>query len=167
MLRVPEASAAVELAVRVISEVGSRHGALAVRVGAHSGSAVERSGDWYGAAVNLAARVTEVADRGQLLMTDATYDAARAVADRFRLERRQPQSFKHVSEPVLLYALTLAAQAETSSLPVDPVCHMAVEPARAAERRTYHGRELHFCSEACVSVFDRHPERYISEADLR
>lgn len=164
MLRVPEPGSAVELAVRLIREVGGRHGALAVRVGAHSGSAVERDGDWYGAAVNLAARVAEAAERGQVLMTDATHAAAGDAVHGFRLERRPPQSFKNVSQPVALYALTLAAQPETSSLPVDPVCHMAIEPSRAAARRTYQGHELHFCSDDCARVFDRHPDRYAPAA---
>ena len=39
MVRVPDAAPAIELAVRLIGEVGSRHGSLGVRVGAHTGPA--------------------------------------------------------------------------------------------------------------------------------
>jgi YHS domain-containing protein len=155
------------LAVRLVGEVGGRHGVLAVRVGLHTGSAVERDGDWYGAAVNLAARVAAAAERGQVLMTAATHAAAGDALQLFRLERLPPQAFKNVSEPVQLYALTLAAQRETASLPVDPVCHMAVDPSRATVQRTYEGRELLFCSSGCARVFDRHPDHYAQSVPPR
>jgi class 3 adenylate cyclase/YHS domain-containing protein len=160
MIRVPDAGPAVDLAVRLIGEVGGRHGALAVRVGAHTGPAVQRGGDWYGAAVNLAARVAEAAERGQLLMTDATEAAAGDAARGFVLEPRPPRAFRHIGRPARLFALTLATQPGAADLPIDPVCHMAVDPARTEVHRTHDGRELHFCSEDCARIFDLHPERY-------
>jgi len=36
-----------------------------VRVGMHTGPAVERGGDWFGATVNLAARVSAAAAGGR------------------------------------------------------------------------------------------------------
>src|ERR687893_1542554 len=56
MVRVPEASAAIDLAVRLIGEVGTRHGSLAVRVGVHTGPAVQRGGGWFRAAGHLSPR---------------------------------------------------------------------------------------------------------------
>jgi adenylate cyclase len=160
MVRVPEASAAIELAVRLIREVGTRHGSLAVRVGAHTGPAVQRDGDWFGAAVNLAARVAAVAQRGEVLMTEATRAAAGGALSTYAIEERPGQEFKNIVEPVNVYALTLASQADVADLPTDPVCRMAVDPSEAEARRTHEGSELHFCSAECAAVFDRHPERY-------
>ena len=45
------------------------HGAPAVRVGLHHGSAVERDGDHFGAAVNIAARISAVATGGEVLLS--------------------------------------------------------------------------------------------------
>src|ERR687894_2474823 len=56
MVRVPEASAAIDLAVRLIGEVGTRHGSLAVRVGVHTGPAVQRHRGWVGAPANPSGR---------------------------------------------------------------------------------------------------------------
>lgn len=42
------------------------------RVGIDTGSAAERDGDWFGATVNLAARVTGAAGDGEVLITEAT-----------------------------------------------------------------------------------------------
>jgi adenylate cyclase len=161
MVRVPEASSAIELAVRLIGEVGTRHGSLAVRVGAHTGSAVHREGDWFGAAVNLAARVAAVAERGELLMTDATHSAGRRALSAYEIEKRPSQTFKNITEPVTVYALTLASQPDVADLPTDPVCRMAVDPNEPHERRTRDGVDIYFCSAECAAVFDRHPERYI------
>jgi class 3 adenylate cyclase/YHS domain-containing protein len=160
MLRVPGASGAVELAVRLIAEVGTRHGSLAVRVGAHTGSAVHRDGDWFGAAVNLAARVAGAAERGEILMTEATRAAAAAALSGYELEERPGQRFKNIAEPVTLYALTLASQPDVASLPTDPVCRMAVDPSESDVRREHAGVQVHFCSSECAAVFDRHPDRY-------
>jgi class 3 adenylate cyclase/YHS domain-containing protein len=160
MVRVPDACSAVELAVRLIGEVGTRHGALAVRVGAHTGPAVQRDGDWFGATVNLAARVAAVAQCGEVLMTEATHSAAAEGLSAYELERRPGQAFKNIAEPVTVYALTLASQPDVADLPTDPVCRMAVDPIESDVRRTRDGVEIHFCSPECAAVFDRHPERY-------
>ncbi|MDV3136711.1 MULTISPECIES: adenylate/guanylate cyclase domain-containing protein [Mycobacteriaceae] len=42
---------------------------LALRAGIHHGSAVHRIGDYFGHAVNLAARVTALASAGQAVVT--------------------------------------------------------------------------------------------------
>ena len=160
MVRVPDAADAVRLAVRIIREVGRRHGALAVRVGLHTGAAVRRDGDWFGATVNLSSRVADAAEPGEVLMTAATRDSARAALDAFELGRRGHQSFRNVAEPTELFALTLAEQADNARLPVDPVCRMAVDPAQSPERRSYRGVAYHFCSSECAEVFDLDPDRY-------
>ena len=51
MVRLSDARDAVRLAVRVTDEIGAQHGVPSVRVGMHTGPAVERTGDWFGATV--------------------------------------------------------------------------------------------------------------------
>jgi adenylate cyclase len=159
LLRVPDATQATLLAVRMIAEIGGRHGALRVRVGMHTGPAVTRDGDWFGAAVNLASRVSAAADVGEVLMTAATRELMSDPGD-LVIRPRGRRRFKNVAEPVEVFALALANQPAAVGLPVDPVCRMAVKPGPGAERRSYRGREHLFCSRECAVVFDRHPERY-------
>jgi predicted ATPase/class 3 adenylate cyclase len=45
---------------------------LGVRTGVHTGDAETRDGDWYGPAVNRAARLRALADRGQTLLSGVT-----------------------------------------------------------------------------------------------
>ena len=57
MIRVDEPVNAVRLGIRIADELAF-HGSPPVRVGMHSGPAVARDGDWFGATVNLASWVT-------------------------------------------------------------------------------------------------------------
>jgi adenylate cyclase len=160
MLHAGAAGGGVRLGVEIIDRIGRRHGALGVRVGVHTGTAVERDGDWFGAAVNVCSRVASAARPGEVLMSAATKDDAGEELDAFELQYRGRQRFKNVSDSVELYALSLAAQAASAGLPVDPVCRLAVDPAHGPECRTYRGTEYTFCSAECATVFDQHPARY-------
>jgi adenylate cyclase len=71
-----------------------------VRVGVASGAAVPHCGDWLGAPVNLASRVTGVARPGSVLATRSVRDAA---AGGFEFKRAATRRLKGISEPVPLY----------------------------------------------------------------
>jgi adenylate cyclase len=58
MLAIPEPAGAILLGLRITHELMRGHGAPAVRAGLYHGPAIERDGDYFGAAVNLAARVS-------------------------------------------------------------------------------------------------------------
>src|SRR4029453_1047279 len=68
MLRSDDSAAAIRLGLCIVHDVGARHGFPLVRVGMHTGPAVERGGDWFGATVNLAGRVSAAAGRGGALL---------------------------------------------------------------------------------------------------
>jgi len=46
----------------------------------------------------------------------------------------------------------------------DPVCHMDVDPARAAAKHVYKDTTYHFCSPGCQARFQADPEKYLSPA---
>ena len=161
LLRVPHAGEAVRLAARLEAEFGKRHGSLGVRVGIHTGSAVQRDGDWFGSAVNLATRVAEQARPGEVLMTSATAEAAGTALLPGQVKSRGKRQLKNVPEPVELLALALDSSAGARQLPIDPVCRMAVDPAQGVASYVYRGAEYHFCSETCHIAFTRAPRRYL------
>ena len=43
----------------------------------------------------------------------------------------------------------------------DPVCHMDVEPAKAAAQSNYKDQTYYFCAVGCKREFDREPEKYL------
>jgi adenylate cyclase len=73
LVRADDCGAAVRLAQQII-ERAHQEGLLLVRVGLDTGPAVQRNGDWFGATVNIASRVTALTQAGELLMTERTRD---------------------------------------------------------------------------------------------
>lgn len=69
MVRSADCEVAVRLACRILA-LSERDGFPPIRIGLDRGPAVRRDGDWYGATVNAAARVTDAATPGELLMTE-------------------------------------------------------------------------------------------------
>ena len=159
MLRIPDPAQAVPLGLRIVHDLLAGHGAPAVRVGMHHGPAVERDGDFFGAAVNLAARVSAAAVAGEVLLTAAT--AARAPApEGVAYVSRGRRELRNVREPVELVAAVRHGES-AGPLAIDPVCHMAVDPVRAAGRLTYAGTDYFFCALGCAGTFARDPERHV------
>src|SRR5947209_13941436 len=99
MIWVPDATQAVALVQRTLVEVGMRPDLLPVRVGAHTGPAVMADDDWYGSAVNVAARLAGAAQPNEGLVSDATHAAAGAGVRR-TLRRRDVVGLRGVGEPV-------------------------------------------------------------------
>jgi len=159
MLRTADAGAAIRLGLCIVHDVGAQHGFPLVRVGMHTGSAVERDGDWFGTTVNLAARVSAAASGGEALLTAATRAAAGEV-EGVELRERGRRAFRNVGEPVPVYAAVRQGAHSSSGLPVDPVCRMAVDPWHGVGRLTYEGVEYCFCSLGCAGAFAQDPGRY-------
>ncbi|MFN8215101.1 MAG: adenylate/guanylate cyclase domain-containing protein [Solirubrobacterales bacterium] len=166
MLRCPDAAGAVMLGLRIVDEVGSRPGVPSVRVGMNTGHAVERDGDWFGAAVNVAARVSAAAAGGEVLLTEATRLAA-GLLGTVELVPRGRRALKNVAEPVLLYAVVTDGGRSGEALPIDPVCRMAVDPEHSAGALRYDGARFVFCSLACAGAFAADPARYAAAANRR
>ena len=162
LVRVPDATGAARLAARLMTEYGARHRALGIRIGMHTGTAVRRGGDWFGSAVNLASRVADLADAGEILLTEAT---RAAMPESFAVRERGPRRFRNVTRPVAVYALEI--ENNVGVLPIDPVCRMAVEPERAAATRSVDGRDLYFCSPDCAAAFDAEPDSFWQRSTLR
>jgi class 3 adenylate cyclase len=96
MLLYPGPADAVEAGARIITAM-REHGELGVHASVHHGVAVAREGDYFGEAVNLAARLLDVAERDELVATPTVADAC---GGRSRWESVGVRSFRGVSEPV-------------------------------------------------------------------
>jgi class 3 adenylate cyclase len=161
MVRADEAASAVRFGLQIANEVGDRHYFPTVRVGMHTGPAVERDGDWLGGTVNLAARVSGEASGSEVLLTEATRMEAGAL-DGIELRERGRRELRNLAEPVVLYAAVLEGEETAGGLPIDPVCRMAVDPAHAAGSLVHEGVEYHFCSLPCAAKFAAAPGRYVT-----
>ena len=98
--------------LRAALALASSDSALPVRVGVASGTAVAHCGDWLGAPVNLASRVTGVARPGTVLATREVRDAAPGA---FSWSSAGSRRLKGIRDPVRLY------RAREATAPQDPV----------------------------------------------
>jgi class 3 adenylate cyclase/YHS domain-containing protein len=163
MLRIPDPSDGIVLGLRIANDLMLDHGAPAIRVGLHHGQALENDGDYFGAAVNLAARVSALATGGEVLVSGSTAALAPDLDGVF-YESRGRQTLKNVAEPVEVFAALRLGGLSGDALPIDPVCRMAVDPDRAAGRLVHDGGIYFFCSLSCTGAFAQQPDRYAVSA---
>ena len=102
-----DAAASIQLGLDLPAEFGEDHALPPIHVGVHTGPALRRAGDWWGATVNVAARVAEAAEAGQLLVTEATRVAAGHTSSA-ELRVLEPRRFKNIPLPVPVYAASFA-----------------------------------------------------------
>jgi len=151
-----EPVAAVEFVVRLFERAASEPDFPVLRAGLHHGSVVERSGRFYGATLNLAARVAGEARGGQIVFTAAVAEAL--PPERFASTALGEHALRNVRDPVALFAL----ESCVAPIVIDPVCRMRVEPDRAPGRLRHAGRTYWFCSLDCAAKFAAIPAAYVS-----
>ena len=134
MLRIPDPGDGIVLDLRIDNDLMLEHGAPAVRVGLRPrASEIVNEGDYFGATVILAARVSALASGGEVLVTGSTAALVPELNGVF-FESRGRQTLKYVAEPVEVFAALRLGGLIGEALPIDPVCRMAVDPDRAAGR---------------------------------
>jgi adenylate cyclase len=99
MLVSPDAN---ELVASALALVDASDGEVlpAIRAGVAFGPAVNRWGDWYGSAVNVASRLTERARPASVLVTEAVRDAA---GDGYDWSYAGEKKLKGLSSPLRTY----------------------------------------------------------------
>ena len=157
MIRMDSAGSAVALGLEIVSDLMGDHGQPTVRVGMHAGPASERDGDFFGATVNIAARITGLAGGGQVLLSAAVHDAAVDV-EGVRFEPLGERRLRNATRPLHLY--TAVRDSARPTMLVDPVCRMAIAPGRESQRITHADTVYVFCSPNCADRFLAQPEAY-------
>jgi adenylate cyclase len=160
MVRHAVPSEAVALGLAAAHEVIAGHGFPAVRVGMHHGPAIARDGDWFGATVNLAARVAAVASGGEVLLTHAVRHEIEEI-EGVCFEARGEARMRNVADPVPLFAAVRDARS-TEARHVDPVCRMLVVEGREAGSLRHGETMYRFCSLDCARRFLGSPEAYVA-----
>ncbi len=134
-----------------------------IRAGIHRGAVIERDGRFFGAALNLTARIASEARGGQVLCTAPVASAARERAGLAALPIGEKR-FRNVASAVALFELE-PREADPRDVALDPVCRMQVERARAVATVAHGGRTYRFCSLQCARTFVEAPQRFAIGAD--
>ncbi len=141
MVRIADPAEAAVAGLRIVSRALPGAGDPPVRVGIHYGPAVEWDGDFFGAAVNLAARVVSLAGPGEVLVT--TDVAIAAGRHGLQIEELGERTLRNVARPVLLHAVRDASDIGAG--------RVGMIPARSP-RRGHRGSESFATSGAAADV---------------
>jgi class 3 adenylate cyclase len=98
-----DACKSVRLGLDLLAEFDDDPTFPRLHLGLHTGPAVQRADDWWGATVNIAALVAAAAKAGQMLVTEATMQAAGAL-DCTRLRGLGLLYLKNLSNPLRIYS---------------------------------------------------------------
>jgi len=102
MLAYAEAAEAVAVGSQIVRKMRSEE-SPGVHASLHYGTAIVREGDYFGGAVNLAARLLTVAGKGELV---ASRQAADASGDLFTWQSLGRRRFRGLAEPIEVLRLT-------------------------------------------------------------
>jgi adenylate cyclase len=158
----PDAAAGLSLVERLLTEAATEPRLPTLRAGLHHGDAVERDGDVFGAAVNLAARVAAEAHPAEVLGTAPIAEAARGLG--IPVVEIGEVALKNVRR--LTYVYSMALMLGVTDTPIDPVCRNHVDRRTAAGRLRYSNKEYWFCSLTCAAAFASNPEWHKNESML-
>jgi class 3 adenylate cyclase/YHS domain-containing protein len=148
--------AALDTALQLAATAAGEPRFPPIRVGVHAGLVLVRDDTYFGAALNIAARVVAHAQPGQILCTSTVTAGGRDRAG-LTLQPLGPVTLRHVLEPVELFELMTAPAPPAV---VDPVCFMRVAPADAVARAQWGDTTYFFCSESCAAAFAVRPDAY-------
>ena len=151
MLAAPEPETAVGIVLDLRTLTDSTPNFPMIRAGLHAGLAREADHDYFGASVNLAARVAAHARAGQILCT-APVAGRLAENAVYTVVPIGPVSFRNVHDPVVIYELRNRAVNVTAAH-IDPICRMHVPPDSAIARFRAGTVEYYFCSFQCLRTF--------------
>ena len=155
MLLFPDPESALLVMGRLIPACRATPEIPLTRVSLHHGAVLERRGDYFGATVNTASRISSLAAPGQLLATQRIADVAAATG--ISVAPLGEVSLRSVSGRLPLYSIEIAASADPDW--IDPVCKM-LAPFAGFVRQ--HPEGPWFCSPACAEAFRKSPETYMA-----
>lgn len=155
----PTAAGGIEFIERLLMKTCSQMEFPSLRAGMHFGEAVQRESDYFGAGVNLAARVAAEAYASEVICTASVAEAARVLD--IPVVELGPIPLKNVRLSIELFSLALMVG--DNATPVDPVCRAPVDRRAAAGRLHFGSTEYWFCSLTCAAAFASNPAWHIAD----
>jgi adenylate cyclase len=140
---------AVRMITRLVTRLHLEPDFPEVRAGLHHGMAAARDGQFYGTAVNIAARIAGYARGGQVLCSSTVANAVGTIG--LAAESLGVVSMKNLREPIEVFLLATSATEQQQA--IDPVCRMRVSPSRIAVHLELEGVDYWFCSRTCLEIF--------------
>jgi class 3 adenylate cyclase len=99
---------AIELQRQIVGRFNDPGSPVRVRIGAHVGEAVRESDDFFGHAVNYAARIAAVAAGGEIVASSLVHGLLGATGE-FAFEAPRSVELKGIADPQLIYPIAWSA----------------------------------------------------------
>jgi adenylate cyclase len=145
----------VSTAVSIHSLTLAEYQFLPIHAGIHYGSVFIDNGNLFGSTINIASRIMNVANRGQIL---CSRQVLLQLGDTTMFRSVGVHKFKNVLEEIEVFELILPF----APLSVDPVCHMHVDVSKAVHADTFNGITYYFCGVECKELFQKDPCSFVS-----
>jgi adenylate cyclase len=134
----------------------AEHEFLSIHAGIHYGSIFVDNGNLFGSTINIAARIMNLANRGQILCSK---QLVAKIIDQSGFNLIGSHKLKNVLEQIEIFELLLLDQ--TTQLSIDPVCHMQIDATKREHVYTLNDITYHFCSEQCKALFHNTPQSFL------
>jgi YHS domain-containing protein len=132
---------------------------LSVHAGIHYGSVFEENDSLFGSTINVASRIMNLANHGQILCSATLVSKIENDAE-FTFKNFGRHRLKNVMQEVEVFELH--STGITAMPHVDPVCHMLIDPSKGDYVLTIENKTYHFCSEHCRNLFQNSPGFFTS-----
>lgn len=108
-LHAVRASVATQQALALHNETASAQKQIRIRIGLNTGNAIKDQEDYFGDAVNVAARIESAGEAGQVLVSQSVYDAVKEDPE-ILIRHHGQKAVKGKREPLELYRVFLSRE---------------------------------------------------------
>jgi len=121
---------------------------LEVHGGLHYGKLLKRNNSYFGAALNLTARIASQARAGSFL---CSYDFINAIYDTslYKFKSKGKYNFKNVADEKEIFEISLE---RPTHFYIDPICRMIVNKEKNSFSHPTQSHVL-FCSQTCLDIY--------------
>lgn len=148
------ASDMLNSALRLNKMTADEHHFLSIHAGLHYGSVFMDGNSLYGSTINIAARIMNIAQRGEILCSKSFISQLPEPAN---VKSVGKYKLKNIAEECELFLINESSQ----DVFIDPVCHMQIDVVKSNLTAEYNKVTYHFCSIDCRERFNAAPDQFI------
>lgn len=149
------ASDMLNTALRLNKMTGDEHHFLSIHSGLHYGPVFMDGNSLYGSTINVAARIMNIAQRGEILCSQSFISQLPELTD---VKSVGKYKLKNIAEECELFLINESIQ---DVFLIDPVCHMQIDVFKSNLTADYNEVTYHFCSIDCRERFNAAPDQFI------
>ena len=141
---------------RLNKMTGDEHQFLSIHAGLHYGSVFIEGNNLYGSTINVASRIMNIAQRGEILCSQGFITQ---LAGAGTAKSVGTYKLKNIAGELELFLLN---EQTPDLLVMDPVCHMQIDASKSNLYLVFNQLTYYFCSMDCRDRFKAAPSHFIT-----